>query len=260
MNRFTGKPEAGEDEAAVATTAEHLAPPPGVDLVWYGRVAELAEEALAHRHLLDAEESSRLDAFLRPVDRHAYAVAHVTLRRLLGARLGVDPAAVTMERRPCGQCGGPHGRPAVPGDRIHFSLSHSSRTADGRVLIALAEAPVGVDVEAVPNASTVAEVSGQLHPHERTELNALAPGDRPLAFARCWTRKESVLKATGAGLGEGVANLHVGAGPLPRPDAMGPELPCALSDLPAGPGYAAAVALLGAGSRDLGRTAIRDGG
>ncbi|MFE0421660.1 4'-phosphopantetheinyl transferase family protein [Streptomyces sp. NPDC058953] len=243
----------------MATTAEHLAPPPGVDLVWYGRVAELAEEALAHRHLLDAEESARLDAFLRPVDRHAYAVAHVALRRLLGARLGIDPAEVAMERRPCGQCGGPHGRPAVPGDRIHFSLSHTSRTADGRVLIALAEAPIGVDVEVVPNANTVAEVSSQLHPHERTELNALAHGDRPLAFARCWTRKESVLKATGAGIGEGVAGIHVGAGPRPRPDALGPGLPCALSDLPAGPGYAAAVALLGAPPKAPAHLVGRDG-
>ncbi|AZK95517.1 MULTISPECIES: 4'-phosphopantetheinyl transferase family protein [Streptomyces] len=243
----------------MATTAEHLAPPPGVDLVWYGRVAELAEEALSHRHLLDAEESSRLDAFLRPKDRHAYAVAHVALRRLLGMHLGIAPAAVAMERRPCSRCGGPHGRPAVPEDRVHFSLSHTSRTTDGRVLIALARTAVGVDVEVVPGEQTVAEVSRQLHPHERTELDALHPADRPLAFARCWTRKESVLKATGAGLGEGVSGIHVGAGPVPQQRPMGAELPCALTDLPAGPGYAAAVAVLGTPARTPGPSPDLDG-
>ncbi|MGV9311189.1 4'-phosphopantetheinyl transferase family protein [Streptomyces sp. NPDC003691] len=233
----------------MATTAEHLAPPPGVDLVWYGRVAELAEDALAHRHLLDAEETSRLDAFFRPKDRHAYAVAHVALRRLLGAHLGIAPAAVTMERRPCARCEGPHGRPAVPGDPVHFSLSHTSRTSDGRVLIALAGAPIGVDVEIVPEERTVAEVSRQLHPQEQTELEALHPADRPLAFARCWTRKESVLKATGAGLGEGVSGIHVGAGQVPQQRPLGAATPCALADLPAGDGYAAAVAVLGSTGR-----------
>ncbi|MGW4032416.1 4'-phosphopantetheinyl transferase family protein [Streptomyces sp. NPDC004838] len=213
-------------------------PPPGVEVVWTGRVGVLAEDALAHRHLLDAEESARLDAFRRPADRDAFAVAHVALRRLLGDRLGQSPEAVTLERDPCVHCGGPHGRPVVPGDAVHFSLSHTSRIADGMVVIALAPAPVGVDVEAVPGAGTITDVSSQLHPRERTELAALPTADRALAFTRCWTRKESLLKATGAGIGGDLSHVYVGAGPRPAADTG-----WSLTDLPVDPGYAAAVAV-----------------
>ncbi|MFF0445863.1 4'-phosphopantetheinyl transferase family protein [Streptomyces sp. NPDC004609] len=213
-------------------------PPPGVELLWTGRVAEHAGDAMAHRRLLDAEESARLDAFHRPADREAFAVAHVALRRLLGARLGRAPEAVALAREPCGHCGGPHGRPVVPGTPVHFSLSHTSSTGSGLVLIALAPGRVGVDVEAVPRESTIADVAPQLHPRERTELAALPAADRPLAFTRCWTRKESLLKAAGVGLGGGLSLTYAGTGPHPATDTG-----WSLSDLPVDPGYAAAVAV-----------------
>ncbi|WP_309227062.1 4'-phosphopantetheinyl transferase family protein [Streptomyces lunaelactis] len=207
---------------------------PGVELLWSGRVPDLAEDAAAHRHLLDAEESVRLEAFRLAVDRDAYTVAHVALRRMLGERLGQAPEAVTMTRRPCTHCGGPHGRPVVPGNAVHFSLSHTS----GLVLIALASVPVGVDVEAVPEPGMITEVAAQLHPRERTELAAAPAEQHPAAFARCWTRKEALLKATGVGLNEDLSHTYVGAGAQP---AAGADW--LLADLPADPGYAAAVAV-----------------
>lgn len=214
---------------------------PGVELLWSGRVADHAADAAAHRHLLDAEESARLDAFLRDADRDAYAVAHVALRRLLGERLGQAPEAVTLSREPCAHCGGPHGRPVVPGNAVHFSLSHTS----GLVMIALAGAPVGVDVERVPDPDTVADVASQLHPRERTELAALPAAQLPAAFSRCWTRKEALLKATGVGLNEDLSLTYVGAGS--QPAANDDWL---LADLPTDPGYTAAIAvhITGAGA------------
>lgn len=160
------------------------------------------------------------------------------LRRALGERLGRAPQAVVTTRQPCRGCGGPHGRPAVPGDPVHFSLSHSGDL----VMIALAEVPVGADVEEVPGPRTVADVAPALHPAERAELDALAPGERPAAFARCWTRKEAYLKATGAGLTEDPAVTYVGSGAEPRPPAS-----WVIADHPAPPGYAAATALHRAG-------------
>ncbi|WP_405571493.1 4'-phosphopantetheinyl transferase superfamily protein [Streptomyces sp. NBC_01167] len=222
----------------IPTDRDPVAPPPGVELLWSGRVAEHTEDALAHRHLLDAEESARLDGFFRPADRDAYAVAHVALRRILGERLGLAPEAVTMDREPCAHCGGPHGRPVVPGGEVHFSLSHTS----GMVLLALASAPVGVDVEIVPNDGTITDVATQLHPRERTELAALPAGERAFGFTRCWTRKEAVLKAAGVGLTEDVSVTYVGAGH--RPAELTDWL---LTDLPVDAGYAAAVAIRAGG-------------
>lgn len=204
--------------------------------VWFVRVPEHAAYAEAERAVLDAEERRRADAFVRPPDRDRYQVAHVALRRLLGGYLATDPRSVELTREPCPGCGGPHGRPAVPGTPLHFSLSH----AGDLVLLAFAPVPVGADVEEAPGERTVTEVASALHPGERAELAALPAAGRPFAFARCWTRKEAYLKGTGTGLSEDPATTYVGAGPSPARLAG-----WVLTDLPALPGYAAACAVRG---------------
>ncbi|MFI1962955.1 4'-phosphopantetheinyl transferase family protein [Streptomyces pathocidini] len=183
----------------------------GEPRVWGVRVSEYAERAAGDAWLLDESERARAAAFVRAVDRDRYRVAHVVLRRLLGAYLACDPAGVAFVREPCPGCGGPHGRPAVPGALPHFSLSHSGDL----VLLAFAETPVGVDVEAVPSPETANEVAAVLHPRERAEIGALPAGRRADAFARCWTRKEAFLKGTGKGLAEAPSVTYVGAGPEP---------------------------------------------
>ncbi|MEV0524212.1 4'-phosphopantetheinyl transferase superfamily protein [Streptomyces sp. NPDC050439] len=186
--------------------------------------------------LLDAEERRRAAALRRPADRELYAAAHTALRVRLGVYLSVDPAAVELVRLPCPLCGGPHGRPAVAGGvGPHFSLSHT----EGLALLAFADRPVGADVERLPPASTMADVVTSLHPQEQTELAELPPTDRPLAFARCWTRKEACLKGTGEGLaGGGMTSLLAGTGPTPLA-VQG----WTLQDVAAPEGYAAAVAI-----------------
>lgn len=184
--------------------------------------------------VLSEEERGRAAAFLRDADRDRYLVAHLALRRELGARLGTGPAEVELTRARCPVCGGPHGRPSVAGDPLHFSLSH----AGDFVLLAFAQVAVGVDVEVRPGASTTAETSGALHPREREELAALPVEERPAAFARCWTRKEAYLKGTGTGLGEDPSVTYVStlAAPASPPGWH-------LADLPVPPGHAAARAL-----------------
>ncbi|MEU6762961.1 4'-phosphopantetheinyl transferase superfamily protein [Streptomyces sp. NPDC046853] len=185
--------------------------------------------------LLDADERRRAAALRRPADRELYAAAHSELRRHLGHRLTVDPAAVELVRLACPLCGGPHGRPAVAeGAGPHFSLSHT----DGLALLAFADGPVGADVERLPSADVLADVMASLHSGEQAELTELPPAQRPLAFARCWTRKEAVLKGTGEGLaGGGMAALLVGTGPTPLGVRGWTVRDVAVPD-----GYAAAVA------------------
>jgi 4'-phosphopantetheinyl transferase len=195
---------------------------------------ELVRPAPLDVSLLDADERRRAAALRRPADRELYAAAHTALRRVLGAYLGVEPAAVELVRLPCPLCAGPHGRPAVAGGAgPHFSLSHT----DGLALLAFADRPVGADIEKLPAPGTVADATTSLHPQEQAELAALPAVDRSLAFARCWTRKEACLKGTGEGLaGGGVASLLVGTGPAPR-DVRG----WTVRDVTVPEGYAAAV-------------------
>ncbi|WP_430625855.1 4'-phosphopantetheinyl transferase family protein [Streptomyces sp. NBC_01264] len=210
-------------------------PGPGL---WAARVSLYADRARESEGMLDDAERARLQGLRRAGDRDQYRVAHVVLRQLLGERLGVDPARVRFFRERCPGCGGPHGRPAVVGVPLHFSLSH----AGDAVLMAFADGPVGVDVERRPAPAVAAQVASELaevlHPAERAELSALPAGERPAAVARCWSRKEAYLKGVGIGLGGNPALTYVGTGAAPSaPPGW------AVADVPAFPGYVAARAV-----------------
>lgn len=184
--------------------------------------------------VLDAAEQERAGRLLRPADRQRYLASHLGLRVLLGGYLGLAPHEVTLVRETCPCCGGPHGRPAVAGGPIHFSLSHSGDVA----YLAFAGVPVGIDVEETPSAEALADVLPLLHPTETAELNALPEADRRTALARVWCRKEACLKADGTGLALGLTDPYVGSAPTPA------RVPgWTLRDLPAPTDYAAALAV-----------------
>ncbi|WP_242579195.1 4'-phosphopantetheinyl transferase superfamily protein [Streptomyces sp. MST-110588] len=190
--------------------------------------------------VLDAAERRRAATFVRPVDRDVYIASHSALRRLLGAYLDRDPAALRFVREPCPCCDAPHGRPALAGAPLHFSLSHTR----GLALLGFARTPIGVDIETLTAPEVVDEVASVLHPQERAELAALPPAGRAAAFARCWTRKEACLKGMGTGLaGDLMTTTLVGTGPDPAP-VEGWET----VDVPVPEGYAAACAVRTAGS------------
>ncbi|MEV5548477.1 4'-phosphopantetheinyl transferase superfamily protein [Streptomyces sp. NPDC052309] len=194
-----------------------------------GVVAPLADS------LLDSRERARAAALHRPADQDGYRVAHVGLRMLLGAYLGVEPSDVTLVRQPCPLCRAPHGRPDVPGVPLRFSLSRT----DGLCLLAFADTAVGADVETLPASDVVAGLATMLHPEETAELAACPPDRRPAAFARVWTRKEAYLKGLGTGLARDLRLDRLGTcacGPCRVPG-------WAVDDVAVETGYAAAVAV-----------------
>ncbi|MBT2540903.1 4'-phosphopantetheinyl transferase superfamily protein [Streptomyces sp. ISL-44] len=184
--------------------------------------------------VLDAAEQDRAGRLVHPADRHRYLTSHLGLRVLLGSYLGLAPHEVTLVRETCPCCGGPHGRPAVAGGAVHFSLSHSGDVA----YLAFAGVPVGIDVEETPSTEALADVLPLLHPAEIAELNALPEGDRRTALARVWCRKEACLKADGTGLALGLVDPYVGSAPAPAPVPG-----WTVRDLPAPRDYAAALAV-----------------
>ncbi|MFE1792237.1 4'-phosphopantetheinyl transferase family protein [Streptomyces sp. NPDC059525] len=184
--------------------------------------------------LLDEGERKRAARLVRPGDRRTYLASHLGLRVLLGGYLGTAPEEVRLVREDCPNCGGPHGRPAVAGGGVHFSLSHSH----GLAYFAFAAVPVGVDVEGLPSSKAVADILSSLHPAEAAEITALPEDGRRVALARVWSRKEAYLKGTGTGLAYGVAEPFVGSGPAP-----GRVPGWTLRDLPAPPEFAAALAV-----------------
>ena len=202
--------------------------------LWILRVADVDPEQL-ELSILDAEERCKAER-LQSADRSAYLAAHILLRELLGGRLGVPPQEIAYLREPCLHCGAPHGRPALarPSRSTHFSLSRSG----GMVMAGIASVPVGVDIEALPSSATVAEVTGLLHPAERTEINSAAPGPRTETFSRIWTRKEAYLKAIGLGVAHDLSADYLGTqGRAAAPAGW------TVATIPVPAGYGAAVAV-----------------
>jgi 4'-phosphopantetheinyl transferase len=138
---------------------------------------------------ISAEERARAARFRHRRDRDRFVTARAALRRLLGADCGI--AATAVQFAEAGR-----GKPVlVPDTGRRFSVSH----AGGHALLALADRPVGVDVEHVrPEAWDPAMAALVLSP---AELAWVRDHDDPdHAFFRCWTRKEAFVKLGSAGL------------------------------------------------------------
>jgi 4'-phosphopantetheinyl transferase len=162
------------------------------------------DELPADASVLDADEIGRAERLQNELDRRRFVAAHAALRRELGERLELPAAELEFSRAPCGQCGGPHGRPIVlrPGGslarpaELHFSLSHSGNQA----LIAISQTPVGADIEALPDPSMAQRLAALMHPHEQARILSAPVDAQPTLFTRLWCRKEAYLKGMGVGL------------------------------------------------------------
>jgi 4'-phosphopantetheinyl transferase len=143
--------------------------------------------------LLDAAERTRAERFKFAAPRRQFVLARGALRLLLGSRLGRPAQALTFAQ-------GPHGKPYLVLDGaaspVQFNVSHS----DGRGLIALADAPVGVDIEFLGRAADLDLVAkGVLTAAEQAVLQRRTGAARSLLFYRLWTQKEALIKAKGVG-------------------------------------------------------------
>lgn len=160
----------------------------------------------ARSRFLTHDERSRAASFVHTADRDRFVAGRFALRVLVGRLLDCAPADVTIATQA-------RGKPVVAGpSRLEVGVAH----AGDMVLVGASSSPFGIDVEPPPPLTTVAQVAPHVcSPEELHELEASQPGDRSLAFARMWVRKEAVVKADGAGLAMPLADLRVGTGRQP---------------------------------------------
>lgn len=158
------------------------------------------------RGLLSAAEKKRADRLRVPSRRREFTLAHAILRVSLGAACGVEPGAIVLTV-------GDHGKPrlAEPSTELGFNISHSR----GAVAIALVRGrEVGIDIEKVRADVKAEELSARFFsPREHGLLSRLSGTEMLTAFFDCWTRKEAVLKAIGAGLSLPLASFDVSLDP-----------------------------------------------
>ncbi len=159
-------------------------------------VVSFSLEATADREamtsVLDPAERARAERFVREADRARFVAAHAFTRAVLGACLGVPARSLVFGA-------GPFGKPHLlePASAIEFNLSHTV----GRGLLAVSHGrDVGVDIEQIRPVDALGLAVRSFSPREREALAAFPEQERVHAFYRGWTRKESFVKAHGAGL------------------------------------------------------------
>ncbi|MFC1415668.1 4'-phosphopantetheinyl transferase family protein [Streptacidiphilus cavernicola] len=197
--------------------------------------------------VLDAEERLRADGYRSADDRRRFVLAHGATRLIVARYLGAPAAALRWDH-------GPHGKPELTGrwTGAQVNLSHSDEVS----MVALtASRRIGVDVQRiVPRLDAAAMAHRYFPPDEARFVRAAAdPERRAERFARLWARKEALVKAHGGRLTQGLRiPVHGPENSPVRTPAHGSDHPddawshdYRIADVPAPPGYRAAVALSG---------------
>ena len=183
-----------------APTPIAIASPLSEISLWWISLSPTVDCRLLAAELSDAERE-RMQRFATDVLRDRYLIGRISLRRLLGRTLGVEPAAVPLER-------GPRGRPQLTGIRdIDFNVSHTTDVA----LIAIARhVKVGVDVERADRSIHSLGIARKfLTERERAVLPASDPDGARRRILRLWTCKEALSKATGDALSAPFRRLDI---------------------------------------------------
>lgn len=192
--------------------------------------------------VLSAAELERAARFHFDRHRGRFVASRVALRDLLARHLRCEPADLDFEA-------GPQGKPALPGDPVHFNLSRS----EDLCLVALSDdAPLGVDVEYRREDPYLLKVARRFFSDPEVEgLHGLAADEQLPAFFRVWSRKEAYIKALGLGLSLPLDSFDVSLEPgdgarlvatRHEPEALGRW---SLQALDVHPDYAAALCLRG---------------
>jgi 4'-phosphopantetheinyl transferase len=125
------------------------------------------------------------------------------MRTILGAYLKTPPDSLEIDTTP-------EGKPHLATGRLQFNLSHSREVA----LVAVARAPVGVDLEHPREFRAPDRLARRICSEREYATLRQAGGDRGVAGAqaqllRLWVRKEAVVKGTGEGLGRPLEQVDV---------------------------------------------------
>lgn len=141
--------------------------------------------------LLTKEELAKAGAFRQKTDAHRFITGRFAAKKLLGYYSAIDVAGIIIKP---GENGKPVAETKSGKGLPSFNISHSGN----KVLVAVSNDPVGIDVEQVKNVElkTLAEAV-----FSSKELDLFRTADNSVnMFYQLWTRKEALLKNIGIGL------------------------------------------------------------
>lgn len=187
---------------------------------------------------LSPSERERADRFHFQADYDRYVAARAALRSQLGAYLDCEPGSLSFQYTS-------YGKPFIANCGIEFNLSHSG---DWVLLAFTRMSQIGIDIERIRPMQNMRDVArANFSANEVDTWEATSEQDRTSAFYRCWSRKESFIKAIGEGLSCPLDSFQVAFGlnqPVRLTSVQGSVAAAAewwMADLPGFTGYAAAV-------------------
>ncbi|MDQ6677728.1 MAG: 4'-phosphopantetheinyl transferase superfamily protein [Acidobacteriota bacterium] len=204
-------------------------------------VADLTRPPLSAAELwqtLSPDEHARAERFRFPHLRDRFRTGRGLLRVLVAQYCKADARELAFSYTAMG-------KPILPTCLdFSFNVSHS-----GDLFAAAVSrwGPVGIDIESIRPMHDLQSLARRFFAlPEYTAIEGLDEAGRPLAFFRCWTRKEAYLKARGDGLSKGLSTFHVSCGEeetSPICDASNLEQWVSHAFEPA-PGYVGALAVI----------------
>lgn len=160
--------------------------------VWCMRISDGVEMLPVYKELLNPDELERAGKYFQLKDQHRFVISRGMQRLVLGRYLNIAPDKLEF----------------VPGDNKKPKIANSSNEvlfynlshAGDRILLAVANSPVGIDVEYIdPDFEFKDILPDNFSVQEIAWINEANSTER---FYQLWTRKEGFLKATGKGLGD----------------------------------------------------------
>jgi 4'-phosphopantetheinyl transferase len=152
---------------------------------------------------LSHAKRQKINRFLHREDALRSLIGEWLIRTLVRGRLGLREDEIIIETDA-------YGKPYLEAHRdFYFNIAHSGKW----VVCAIAEYPVGVDVEEIkPIEEDV--VRSVLTKEEYAEYLSRSGDERLGYFFEMWTLKESIIKAAGLGLSLPLDEVIVSNGPL----------------------------------------------
>lgn len=142
--------------------------------------------------ILSEDEIIKANKFKFLIDKNRFIVSRGILRKISGHYLNQDPREVVFKY-------GKYGKPMYRDiQNLNFNISHSGNMV---VLGFVRDSEIGVDVEKIKADFDVLGIAQNFFSTREVKSLLNIPLEHQYrAFYRCWTRKESFIKAKGSGL------------------------------------------------------------
>ncbi|HUH29218.1 4'-phosphopantetheinyl transferase family protein [Gelidibacter sp.] len=147
---------------------------------------------------LSDSECQRANRYHFIKDKNRFIICRALLKLLLAEYTALDISQISIEVDA-------HKKPYLPSHpSVYFNVSHSLDYA----IIAIAENPVGVDLEYINKEFNYKEILPNVY-HQKEMDEIEISKDKYLTFYKLWTRKEAVVKAIGKGIDNDLYKISV---------------------------------------------------